>query len=263
MFRRREPTVPVPNLPPGGSDVRVSSVLGPGIVWRGNLGGSGGVRIEGAFEGDIHLRGLLVIGENGRVTCEDVRAQTVIVAGALRGSITAEKVEIRATGRIWGNIRTVTFTTEEGAFLRGQITMEERIEIAPPPEEALEAPAAEIAAPTPDAPTRATPVAPDAATPTATPVAPDTATRATPVAPDAATRATPVAPDAATVATPVAPLGNTLPGQPRTPTALEPPLIDPNAATRAQPPAPPPAADAGEGDTADRAEDDPAAVSNA
>jgi cytoskeletal protein CcmA (bactofilin family) len=80
------------------------------------LSGSGGLRIEGAVEGDIALRGLLVIGESGRVTCHELRANTVIVAGAVRGDITAEKVEIRSTGRVWGNVVTASFATEEGAF---------------------------------------------------------------------------------------------------------------------------------------------------
>ncbi len=108
---------------------RVTSVLGSGIVWKGNLSGVGGIRIEGAFEGDISLRGMLVIGETGRVTCEHLRANVVIVAGAVQGNITAEKVEIRRTGRVWGDVTTAAFATEEGAFLRGQIRMEEQVEL--------------------------------------------------------------------------------------------------------------------------------------
>lgn len=104
-------------------------MLSSGISWKGNLSGSGGVRIEGAFEGDIALRGMLVVGENGRVTCEQLRANVVIVAGAVRGDITAEKVEIRSTGRVWGDVVTAAFSTEEGAFLRGQIRMEEEVDI--------------------------------------------------------------------------------------------------------------------------------------
>jgi cytoskeletal protein CcmA (bactofilin family) len=87
------------------------------------------VRIEGVYEGEIALRGTLVIGETGRVDCEHLRAHTVVVAGTVRGDITAEKVEIRSTGRIWGNVTTTAFATEEGAFLRGQITMEDQIDL--------------------------------------------------------------------------------------------------------------------------------------
>jgi cytoskeletal protein CcmA (bactofilin family) len=133
MFRRREeststensstsPVTPVPTE-------RVTSVLGSGINWNGNLSGSGGVRIEGAFEGEITLRGLLVVGATGRVTCPHLRANVVIIAGAVRGDITAEKVEIRATGRVWGDVVTAAFSTEEGAFLRGQIRMEDSVDV--------------------------------------------------------------------------------------------------------------------------------------
>lgn len=117
---------------------RVTSVLGPGINWKGNLRGSGGVRIEGLFEGDIAVRGLVVVGETGRVTCPELRANTVIVAGAVRGNITAEKIEIRSTGRIWGDVTTVAFSTEEGAFLRGQVCMEEQVELQFEAPEAVE-----------------------------------------------------------------------------------------------------------------------------
>ncbi len=133
MFRKREEIPPTPAADLVAPATRVTSVLGPGIAWKGAIHGSGGVRVEGAFDGDIHLRGMLVVGETGRVTSEHVRANTVIVAGALRGNITAEKVEIRATGRVWGDVVTAAFATEEGAFLRGTITMEESVEIEAPP----------------------------------------------------------------------------------------------------------------------------------
>jgi cytoskeletal protein CcmA (bactofilin family) len=125
MFRKNNPagSAPVPPIE------RITSVLGPGINWQGNLRGSGGVRIEGTFEGEVAVRGLIVVGETGRVTCEHLRANTVVVAGAVRGNITAEKLEIRSTGRVWGDVTVVAFATEEGAFLRGQICMEERIEL--------------------------------------------------------------------------------------------------------------------------------------
>ena len=108
---------------------RITTVLGAGLVWQGSLSGSGGVRIEGIFEGQIALKGLLVIGETGKVTCEDVRAASVLIAGAVKGNISAQKVEIRSTGRVWGDIVTTAFATEEGAFLRGQIRMEDAVDL--------------------------------------------------------------------------------------------------------------------------------------
>ena len=140
MFKKRGESAPSVVQP--SQSERVTSVLGNGINWRGSIGGAGGIRIEGAFDGDITLRGLLVIGETGRVTCEHLRANVVIVAGAVRGDITAEKVEIRSTGRVWGNVVTAAFATEEGAFLRGQIRMEEQVDIGVKPAQPEEQPAA-------------------------------------------------------------------------------------------------------------------------
>jgi cytoskeletal protein CcmA (bactofilin family) len=141
MFRRRD------DIPEEQADIpaqteRITSVLGDGTSYHGKLTGRGGVRIEGAFDGEIMLNGLLVVGTTGKVTCEDLRARTVIVAGSVRGDITASKVEIRSTGRVWGNVTTLAFATEEGAFLRGQIQMEDELDLGlpeeplpPPPEE--------------------------------------------------------------------------------------------------------------------------------
>lgn len=125
MFRKNPPPTP-PTITP---TERVASVLGPGINWHGDLRGSGGLRIEGTFEGEIQIRGLVVVGETGRVTCENLQANMVVVAGAVRGNITAEKLEIRSTGRVWGDVIVVAFATEEGAFLRGSVRMEEKVEI--------------------------------------------------------------------------------------------------------------------------------------
>jgi cytoskeletal protein CcmA (bactofilin family) len=125
MFGKKSAGTPVATAPVE----RVTSVLGPGINWRGNLHGNGGVRIEGTFEGDIVVRGLVVIGETGRVNCEALRANTVVVAGAVKGNIVSEKLEIRSTGRVWGDVVTAAFSTEEGSFLRGQVRMEDRVDL--------------------------------------------------------------------------------------------------------------------------------------
>ena len=135
MFRRNTPPAAETSQPIQAVE-RITSVLGSGVIWHGNINGSGGVRIEGTFEGNIFLRGLVVVGETGKVTCHDLKANTVIVAGAVNGNVTAEKLEIRSTGRLWGDVVVVTFTTEEGAFLRGQVRMEETVDLGP------EAPAA-------------------------------------------------------------------------------------------------------------------------
>ena len=88
----------------------------------------------------------MVIGEQGRVTCDQIQAVTLIVAGSVKGNITAQRVEIGSSGRVWGDVVTSSFSAEEGAFLRGKITMEDEIELSipssAPPE--IESPSEEV-----------------------------------------------------------------------------------------------------------------------
>jgi cytoskeletal protein CcmA (bactofilin family) len=93
------------------------------------MSGTGGVRIDGAFDGDIAVHGIVVIGEQGRVTCKQIKAATVVISGSLKGDVTAYKVEITGSGRVWGDVITTSFSTEEGAFLRGNITMEDQLDL--------------------------------------------------------------------------------------------------------------------------------------
>ena len=63
MFRRKDESTPPSETP---SQVeRITSVLGDGTSYHGKLTGRGGVRIEGAFDGEISLDGLLVVGTTG------------------------------------------------------------------------------------------------------------------------------------------------------------------------------------------------------
>lgn len=129
-----------PNFIAEPSAERVTSVIGPGITWTGDLRGKGGVRIEGTVDGEIAVQGLVVIGESGKVNCQTLQAERVIVAGAVKGNISCGKLEIRATGRIWGDVVTTSFSSEDGAFLRGQMRMEDKVVItgADPRSAALE-----------------------------------------------------------------------------------------------------------------------------
>ena len=128
LFPRKRET---PTFVPDTTQSKVTSVIGPGINWLGDLRGRGGVRIEGTITGEIAISGLVVVGETGKVQTDEMKADTVIVAGTVKGNITCQKLEIRATGKVWGDIVTTSFSSEDGAFFRGQMRMEERIDPVP------------------------------------------------------------------------------------------------------------------------------------
>jgi cytoskeletal protein CcmA (bactofilin family) len=67
----------------------------------------------------------------------DIQANNISISGAIKGDIDGNKVEILESGRVWGNLKVNSLLLNEGAFLRGQTTMQGDVEpplIEPPRE---------------------------------------------------------------------------------------------------------------------------------
>ena len=107
---------------------RTGSILDADTHVEGTLRSEGNVRIDGTFVGDITAQGKVHVGEQAKLE-GDLTGETVAVAGMVRGDVTARKVSILRTGRVWGNLRLETLMTEEGGFIQGLITMEEAVEL--------------------------------------------------------------------------------------------------------------------------------------
>jgi cytoskeletal protein CcmA (bactofilin family) len=102
-----------------------SATIGPSIRIKGELSGEEDLVIEGSVEGTVHLeKNNVTIGNNGRVNA-DIHANTITILGELRGDVTGnEKVVIRKTGNVRGNIVAPRVSLEEGAMFKGSIEME-------------------------------------------------------------------------------------------------------------------------------------------
>ncbi len=111
-----------PTLPAFSNNNKIQTVVGPGTTLNGTIVAEGGARIDGSFDGSLTVKGPLVIGEGARVVA-NISAESVSVAGSVKGNINAKRVDIMRTGRIYGDLITGAFTTEEGGFLRGQVRM--------------------------------------------------------------------------------------------------------------------------------------------
>ena len=82
-------------------------------------------RVDGRFEGQIHSSGRLVVGDSGEIEGE-VHVAHIHVAGTIRGTVAdAEKVEIAAGGKIYGELRTRSLIVADGAVLEGNCSMDE------------------------------------------------------------------------------------------------------------------------------------------
>ena len=115
--------------------VEIETIVGANTSMSGDIRSSGGVRIEGDFEGSVDIAGNLVIGEAAKVIAT-ILANNVQIQGAVKGDVTARRLEILDTGKLWGNIAVDSFVLDDGGFFRGQSKMQSD---AKPP--LLEAPA--------------------------------------------------------------------------------------------------------------------------
>ena len=98
------------------------TVLGRSVILRGELSGGEDLLIEGQFEGTINLEDhCLTVGQNGRVSAE-IHARQVVILGSVKGNIRAgEKVDIRKSGQVVGDLVSAGIAIEEGAYFKGSI----------------------------------------------------------------------------------------------------------------------------------------------
>lgn len=106
--------------------------IGKSIVINGTLSGSEDLTIEGQVDGKIELRNhVLTIGSNGRITAQ-VTAKLIIVLGQVTGNLTAtEKVDIRESGSVEGDIEAPRVAIADGSHFRGSIDMKRKEPPAP------------------------------------------------------------------------------------------------------------------------------------
>ena len=100
-----------------------NAFLGKGSRITGKLTFEGAVRIEGHIDGEISAQDTLTIGESAVINAQ-ITGSTVVVHGRVTGDIVARKrLEIRAPGKVIGNISTPSLVINEGVVFEGQCTM--------------------------------------------------------------------------------------------------------------------------------------------
>ena len=110
---------------------QVQAIIGRSIVLKGELSADEDLLIEGQFEGSVNLQDhCLTIGSNGKVKAE-IEARQVVILGSVNGNVNArEKIEVRRTGNVTGDLTSASIAIEEGAYFKGSIDIlrEERHE---------------------------------------------------------------------------------------------------------------------------------------
>jgi cytoskeletal protein CcmA (bactofilin family) len=90
---------------------------------NGKLSFEGPAQIDGQIEGDIVTGDDLVIGQSALVTAK-IKAVSVVVAGTVSGEIAAtQRIEIRPSAKISGNLTAPRVVMHEGAVFEGHCAM--------------------------------------------------------------------------------------------------------------------------------------------
>lgn len=101
----------------------LSVFLGGESSLRGEINFSGQARLDGRFSGDIQGSGTLFIGPKAHVEAQ-VRADTVVIQGELIGDVAAtHRLELKAPGRLKGNITAPLVVMDEGVLFEGHCSM--------------------------------------------------------------------------------------------------------------------------------------------
>lgn len=161
-----QPAPVVPPAPRPAEPKGLTAFLDAGAEFSGVLKTSGTVRIGGQFDGRIESEDYVILSRTARVHA-DIDAEAAVISGEVRGNVSARrKITLDSTARVTGDLTTPGIVIEEGARLRGRITIggeDDAPEVAKPVEEPVAAAAAEpvAAAPQPSAAVPRPPRRPD------------------------------------------------------------------------------------------------------
>jgi cytoskeletal protein CcmA (bactofilin family) len=84
---------------------------------------SGTVMLNGKFKGEISSNDTLIIGEKGVINAS-IRAGIVLISGEVVGNVLGlERVELRGTARVFGDVEAPVVVVEEGVLFEGHCRM--------------------------------------------------------------------------------------------------------------------------------------------
>jgi cytoskeletal protein CcmA (bactofilin family) len=101
------------------------AMIGPSIHIKGDVSGEESLVIQGQVEGTINLKqNNLIIGQDGKVNAT-IHAHTITIEGNLQGDVFGgERVIVKKTGNVRGNISAPQVSMEEGAKFKGSMDMD-------------------------------------------------------------------------------------------------------------------------------------------
>ncbi len=109
------------------------NIIGSGTKIEGDVSSSGDMRIDGTLEGNIDVKGKLVVGASGFIK-GTIKCKNSDISGKIEGTINvAELLNIKASASINGEIFTKKLAIEPGAIFTGSCSMKESVSLGAKP----------------------------------------------------------------------------------------------------------------------------------
>ncbi len=120
----------------------LTAFLDEGSEIEGKYTFSGVALLNGKFKGEIVSTDTLIIGEKGVVNAT-IRAGAVVISGEVVGGLLAtERIEMKKSARVFGDVEAPVVVIEEGVLFEGHCRMTKERPVEAPP--AREAPASVV-----------------------------------------------------------------------------------------------------------------------
>lgn len=105
------------------TNAKIGTIIGKGTVIGGDFTAEKSVRMDGIVEGNVKVAGEIVVGATGKIN-GSVEAAAAIIGGEVYGDVVAlERVELTATAKVIGNIKTSVIVIDEKAIFQGGCDM--------------------------------------------------------------------------------------------------------------------------------------------
>src|SRR6266576_1734330 len=106
-----------------GKGSNLTAFIDEGSEIEGKFTFTGTVMLNGRFRGEIVSNDTLIIGEKGVVNAS-IRAGVVTISGEVVGNVMgSERVEIRGSARVFGDVEAPVVVIEEGVLFEGHCKM--------------------------------------------------------------------------------------------------------------------------------------------
>lgn len=105
----------------------LTNMITSGTSIVGNVTCTNDIRIEGTLQGNLTVKGKLVLGATGNINGEII-CQNCDVEGKIDGKITVQELlSLRSTAKVEGDVDTAKLAIEPGALFSGTCNMNQKL----------------------------------------------------------------------------------------------------------------------------------------